>query len=389
MPKTLRLFIRLPQRCCLTLLLVLSAGGRLAGQATVDARLEHARKYEAQQNFAAAEEQYKQALEISPNNPEILKRLGILYQTEQKLQDSIGVFEQALALQPQYPEINFYVGVSYFALNNFESAIRAFNKELSTPHPHPKCRYYLALTLESEGHIDEAITQLDRLVGENPKAADALYELARIHKNASLRAIQMLHDLDPDSFQLHALMGEVDADDERYPEAIHEYQAALGKRPDAPGIHYAIGIAYWAQHQLAEAENEFLLALKEDSGNVMTNLYLGDISVKQARFDEALRYLQTAEAGQPRLEQVHLLLGKCYQRLKQPDKAEEELLEAVKEDPTDAVPHYLLSLVYQEANDADSSARERAVFEKLTNSADSKKLEEAQRTIKKPQEEPH
>jgi predicted Zn-dependent protease len=121
----------------------------------------------------------------------------------------------------------------------------------------------------------------------------------------------------------------------------------------------------------------------------MTNLYLGDISVKQARFDEALRYLQTAEAGQPRLEQVHLLLGKCYQRLKQPDKAKEELLEAVKEDPTDAVPHYLLSLVYQEANDADSSARERAVFEKLSSSADSKKLEEAQRTIKKPQEEPH
>jgi predicted Zn-dependent protease len=145
-----------------------------------------------------------------------------------------------------------------------------------------------------------------------------------------------------------------------------------------------MGVDYWAQNQLTEAEDEFQLALKENSGNAMTNLYLGDISVKQGRFNEALGYLQKAEAGQPRLERVHLLLGKCYLRVNQPDKAKEELLEAVEEDPTDAAPHYLLALVYREANDPDSSARERAVFEKL----DVKKLEGAQRTIRAPQEEP-
>ena len=154
MPKTVRLFITLPLRCCLPLLLVLWAEGRLPGQAEVDPLLEHARNYEGQQNFAAAEEQYKRGLEISPDNPEILKRLGILYQTELKFQDSIGAFEKVLASQPQYPETNFFMGVSYFALNNFESAISGFNKELATPHPHPKCRYYLALALESEGRID-------------------------------------------------------------------------------------------------------------------------------------------------------------------------------------------------------------------------------------------
>ena len=277
MLRIVRLFVALPLGCSLPLLLFLSAEGRLAGQATVDPFLERARKYEAQQNFAAAEEQYKQALQISPDNPEILKRLGILYQTEVRLQDSLGAFKKVLASRPQYPETNFFMGVSYLALNNSESAIRAFDKELTTAHPHPKCRYYLALALESQGRIEEAITQLDSLVAENPKQADALYELARIHKNASLRAIQMLHDLDPDSFQLHALMGEVYADEERYPEAIQEYRAALGKRPEATGIHYPIGIAYWVQNHLDEAQNEFLLALKEDPGNAMTNLYLGDI----------------------------------------------------------------------------------------------------------------
>jgi tetratricopeptide (TPR) repeat protein len=388
MPRTLRLYTALPLRWFLPLLL-LSHAGALRGQEAVAPLLQHAREYEAQQRYDAAEEQYKQALEISPDNPEILKRLGILYQTEVKLQDSLAVFEKVLALQPQYPQTNFFMGVSYFALNDYESAITAFDKELATPHPHPKCRYYLALALESQGRIDEAIKQLDQLVRENPKEADALYELARIHKNASLRATQMLHDLDPDSYQLHALMGEIDADDERYPEAIHEYRAALAKRPDAPGIHYALGVAYWVQKLLAEAQSEFMLALKEDSGNAMTNLYLGDIAVKQGRFNEALGYLQQAEAGQPRMEQVHLLLGKCYHGLNQPDKAKDELLKAAEEDPLDPLPHYLLAQLYRESNDSDSSSREMAIFEKLSNSANTKKLGELQHTMTDAPEEPH
>jgi tetratricopeptide (TPR) repeat protein len=357
----------------------LLATARLGGQVSVDFYLERARGDEARQNYADAEKEYQQALAISPGNPEVLKRLGILYQTEAKLQDSLELFQKVLTSHPDYPQTNFFAGVSYYALNSNSSAIRSYEKELATPHPHPKCRYYLALALESEGRTGEAIVQLDTLLAGNPNQADALYELARLHKNASLRAIQMLQNLDPDSFQLHALMAEVYADDERYPEAVKQYQAALAKRPDAPGIYYALGIAYWAQNDLNEAESAFLLALKEDPGNAMTNLYLGDIAVKQGRFNEALEFLQKAEAGQPRMEPVHVALGKCYHGLHQPDRAKEELLKAAEENPADAQPHYLLAQLYREANDADASAREMALFVKLSNAANAKKSAEAER----------
>src|SRR5438067_13743270 len=47
--------------------------------------------------------------------------------------------------------------------------------------------------------FDEAIAQLDREVEEHPKDLDALYQLARIHKNASLQAIEHLKAQDADS----------------------------------------------------------------------------------------------------------------------------------------------------------------------------------------------
>lgn len=344
----------------------------MAATAAVDAQgdlkslLEQARTYENGGDYAAAERVYEQALALAPENLETLKHLGVLQQTELKFSDSIELFHRVLARDAQYPETNFFLGVSYFGEKDFAQAIQSFERELTTPNPHPRCRYYLGLALQSSGRIDEATSQLNRVVAEKPKDADALYQLARIYKNASIQAIERLKTLDQDSFQLHALMGEVYADEERYSEAVKEYQAALAKRPDAQGIHYAIGVAYWAQHQMDTAEKEFTDAWKEDRNDALTNLYLGDIAVRERRFVEAFGYLRVAQKGQPGMPQVHLLLGKCYQGQNDPEKAKAEFLEAIDADPAAAQPHYLLAQVYRELHDAQASADELAQFERLS-----------------------
>ena len=335
-------------------------------QSDVGAFLEQARAAEKTGDYQTAERIYLQALAFAPGNLETLKRLGVLQQTELKFRDSIESFKQVLAHDAQYSEVNFFLGVSYFGQNDFNQAIQSFELELATLKPHRRCRYYLALALQAVGRIDETISQLNRTVAENPKDADALYQLARIYKNASLQTIDRLKALDQDSFQLHALMGEVYGDDERYAEAIKEYQAALTKRPEATGIHYAIGVAYWVQHQLDAAKKEFMDALKENSNDALTNLYLGDIAVHDERFAEAHAYLSVAERGQLNMPQVHVLLGKCYRGENEPEKAKTEFLAAIQADPTAAQPHYLLAQVYRELRNPQASSKEFAEFERLS-----------------------
>ena len=336
------------------------------GQGDKGALLEQARRSEKAGDYRGAEQTYRQALAVSPGDLETLKRLGVLQQTELKFEESIRSFQEVLDRDPRYSEVNFFLGVSYFGENDPAQAIRSFEQELATTRPHPRCRYYLALALASAGRIDEAIAQFDRELDDHPKDLDALYQLARIHKNASLQAMEKLKAQNQDSFQLHALMGELHADEERYPEAIEEYQAALAKRPDATGIHYAIGVAYWAQHQTDEARKEFTEALKENANDAMTNLYLGDIAVEEGNFAQALGYLVVAEKGQTGTAQIHLLLGESYHGQDQPEKAKEEFLAAIRFDPAAARPHYLLAQVYRELHDLQSSAREVAEFEKLS-----------------------
>jgi tetratricopeptide (TPR) repeat protein len=335
-------------------------------QSELAALYNQARTLEKHSDYAAAESVYLKALELAPGNPETLKRLGIVEQTEMKFDESIIHFKQALSRDAQYAEVNFFLGVSYLGQNDFANAIQSFQQELATAKPHRRCRYYLGLAFQSAGRMEEAMAAFNGAVTENSKDADSLYELARIYKNASIHVIDRLRILDPDSFQLHALLGEMDADGEHYTDAIREYQAALAKRPDATGIHFAIGVAYWIQRQFEPAKKEFLEAYKENSNDPLTNLYLGDIAVRDREFDDAMKYLDIAEKGQVESFRVHLLLGECYRDQHQLEKAKAEFLTAVKADSNAAEVHYLLAQVYQELKDPEASTKEFAEFERLS-----------------------
>ena len=344
-------------------------------QGGVDTLLEQARAAERVSDYAAATRIYERALVLSPGNLEVLKRLGVLEQTELKFDSSISHFQQVLARESQYPDVNFFLGMSYFGQGQFQRAIHSFELELGNAKPHPRGRYYLALALQSTGRLQDAISQLNQAIANNPNDADALYELARMHQNASLQAIERLKNIDPDSFQLHALMGEIYAEEKRYPEAIKEYRSALDKRPEARGIHFSIGVAYWAQRQPADAQKEFSLALKENPGDPMTNLYLGDIAVQEQRFTEALTYLQVAQKAHLEVPQIHVLLGNCYQALHDLENAKAEFLAAINADPAAAPPHYLLAQVYRELHNPQASARELTEYQSLLKSDADKAFE--------------
>src|SRR6266566_9741184 len=211
----------------LVFLLSMGSGRLLSQDQSPEEYLRIAGEAEKLENFAGAEKIYLEAASKYPNQPEIFKRLGIIYQTELKFNESIETFQKVLEGAPQYPEVNFYLGMSYFGLNRFEEATKAFNKELDANPKYRRARYYKAMALQSLGRTSEAIDQFDVLLNEEPNDADVLFRLARLHKAASLQALNQLSRVDPDSDLLHVLKAESYVESEKYPEAIKEYSEIL------------------------------------------------------------------------------------------------------------------------------------------------------------------
>src|SRR5438128_12224215 len=73
---------------------------------SLDNLLSHAVELEKGRDFAGAEKTYRQALLASPDDPEILKRLGIVCQEQGEYDQSIAAFQEILKRAPVYPEVN-------------------------------------------------------------------------------------------------------------------------------------------------------------------------------------------------------------------------------------------------------------------------------------------
>lgn len=76
---------------------VLLSGMLAVAQSDADTLLQQARIAEKAGDYASAARVYHQALAIVPGNLEVLKRLGVLEQTELKFDDSIDHFRQVIA----------------------------------------------------------------------------------------------------------------------------------------------------------------------------------------------------------------------------------------------------------------------------------------------------
>jgi predicted Zn-dependent protease len=295
----------------------------------------------------------------------VLKRLGIAYQTELKFAESIQVFQRVLEINPQYPETNFYLGVSYLGYNDYDKAVEYFNQELKFHPDYGRAHLYAAKALLAQGREGEAVEQYQTLIQQNPNDARVWFELASLYRSLALHAFEQLEAIDPDSAMLDVLRAEAATDDRRYQDAIAKYQQALKKRPDFPGLHFALGKIYFEMDKPNEAEPELRLALKEDPENPPANYMLGQILLRNEKAEEALPLLKVAVGGDPTFMRGQLELGRCYLHVGKLPDAEQALLKAVTDDPQSPAPHVLLVQVYTRLNNTAKRQSELALIQKL------------------------
>jgi tetratricopeptide (TPR) repeat protein len=351
----------------LTLIVVSCCNWALAQGRTpsVDEYFSQARALEGSQNYAAAEQVYRDAARSFPKNPEVLKRLGIVYQTEVKLPESIDTFQQVLQIDPKYPEVNFYIGLSYFGLNQFDKAIVAFDKQVEVDPKYRRAHYYEAQVYQSIGRNSDAMRQYEILLSQDGTDQKVLYQLVRFLKATTLRAIDQLGNLDPNSAYMLVLKAESNAQGQDYNKAIEEYQQVLAKDPSFPGVHFALGENYYGKVDFPNAEKELRLALQEDPNHPRANYYLADILVKSGRLNEAVPLLELSVPAEPGFMKGYFLLGKCYAAQGKLPEALKLLQKATEMDPDDKNVHYQLAQLYTKLNEPAKSEEQMKIFQKL------------------------
>jgi len=350
---------------------------------SLESVLSQAIELETRGNYAEAEGMYRQALQKSPDDPEILKRLGQVCQGQGKHEEATEIFERILKRAPLYPGVNALLGISYYSLNKFDKTIEADQKELTGNPKDRQARYYLSLALSASGRLFEAIQQLETLRVDDPHNPALLYQLVVDYKAAAQQIGQRLTREHPDSAFTHAIRAEVLADGERLDDAAQEFQEVAGKSPDFPGIHLALGEVYWRQKNLDKAQQELKLALQKDPNQPLANYYLGDILVTNQQYSEAIPNLELAITVYPELTRAYWLLGKCYTSGKDYQRARQAFEKALEQNPNYKEVHFQLHELYAKMGNNEESKRHLESFERLNREDQNKDREQLQEAVRK------
>ena len=379
------------QICAVVVVLAVltTISGTVGGQVATDSLkdlLSRALELEQKRDYVGAEAVYRKALLASADDPEILKRLGLICQQQGKYDESIEIFQSILKRAPVYPGVNSLLAISYYSLAKFDKTIEASRKELTGNPRDKQARYYLSLALSASGRLFEAIQQLESLQADDPQNLAVMYQLVVDYKAAAQQGAQRLAKLAPDSEFIHALRAETLADSERFDEAILEFKEVLRRNPDFPGIHFALGQVYWRRKDLERSREELKLALDEDPNQPLANYYLADIFVTGKEYLKPIPHLDLALAVYPELTRAWWLLGKCYASTGNEQRALQVFKKALEQNPGYKEVHFQLYELYARLGDKQESLQHRQTFERLTREEQDRDSRILQKSLLKPQD---
>lgn len=232
---------------------------------------------------------FERALGIDPEYAEAWAGLGGAYQIKgtflglfDLLDKAIEYERKALALDAKLADAHVWLGSAFFALKKHEEAIAALREAIRLDANHARAHATLARVYwVGEGLIHEGIAELERAVAINPQFGYAHQQLANLYTElgdwaraeaAAHRAIDLQEQYisGEEGFLVigaHARLGYAFYRQERYEEALKEYQTEL------------LFISA-SDHVLKERS---LIELHQKLGAVLLRL---------GRRDEALRHLQ-------------------------------------------------------------------------------------------------
>jgi len=241
---------------------------------------------------------------------------------------------------------------------------------------------YLANDLVHLAQFEKAAEHLQALANRDPKNQEVWYQLGKVYMQLSQSSLAKLSEIDPNSYLVHQVSGEVMESMNNLDGALLEYKKAVETAPDRRGTHYHLANAYWLLLMWEPAKKEFLAELANDPRNCQAHWKLGDILLEQqAEPQSALDEEDKALALCPELAEAHEDRGRALLKLERYEEAAKSLKKAGAADPAEPRPHFLLAQAYRALGRAQEAQAEMRTFSKLQQASQAAKANRAKEIL--------
>jgi tetratricopeptide (TPR) repeat protein len=223
--------------------------------------------------------QYRDALEIRPDDPEIHCNLGVAFFQMSEPDEAIAQYRKALEIAPDYAVAHNDLGIALFKKGELEEAIAQYRKALEIDPENADAHNNLGLALFKKGEVEEAIAQYRKALESAPENAGTLSNLgnALFRKgdiDGAMACFKKTAVLSPDQVETWYNLGNGYLQKGEFDQAIASYQQAKKINPRYANTCANLGVAYFNEGRNREACDSWQQALEINPGQlyVLNNL---------------------------------------------------------------------------------------------------------------------
>jgi tetratricopeptide (TPR) repeat protein len=316
---------------------------------------------EAAAGFAAA-------VKRQPTFAEAHFNLGLVDEELGKYDEAIASLHQALKLKRHLHGANLFLGIAEFRVNHLNDAASAVQKETIAYPKDANAWMWLGVVRLAQDRPEDAAEALDKAAKLKPDDQDVLYHRGRAHLLVSKNSYAKMFKIDENSWLVHRVLAQANAEADRHVDAIAEYEAAIKLAPTQPGLHEELGTEYRAVNKIPEAEEALRRELEIDPHNVLATYKLGAIEVEKGNGAQGKELIEAAQREKPDLVHLDYNLGRAEMLLGNDGAAAGHFERAVK---TDNDPELIeqawfqLGTAYRRLHRLDEARNAMATYQQL------------------------
>ncbi|MGD0893402.1 MAG: tetratricopeptide repeat protein [Terracidiphilus sp.] len=231
--------------------------GQQAPASRLESLMEAAQQAQAAHDYATAANDYKKAVGIEPNMPELWANLGLMQQQAGDIPSAILSFQKANHLNPALYVPNLFLGIDLVRTGKAPEAIPFLTKAEKINKTDPQTPLALGRAYFAAGKFSQASREFAQATALDPTLGPAWFALGIARLNQVETDARKMSIENKSSSFAGALYAESLEKQARFSEAATLYRSLLALQPQPPCILSDLGFALLRHRDAAGAATEF------------------------------------------------------------------------------------------------------------------------------------
>ena len=251
---------------------------------------------------------------VRPSNSEFYMVLGDAWQSSGKPQEAVAAYEQALRLRPDFPRGLLDLATALKGAGQIPRAEETLKRALAVAPSNPAAWLQSGAIDYAQGRIAAAITKMEKAIALDPELPGEHTGLAELllatgQTDRAGAALREALRIDPYDATAYNLSGRTQAAKGELAESLYNFEKATRLRPGYAPHLYDYGLALLSVNRFDEAQASAEAALQADPKMAEVHELLGGLLARKRQLPEATREYQEALRLRPEFDRAHLDLA--------------------------------------------------------------------------------